>query len=223
MKPIQRETAQILNHIQQTFFFYHVSVVLEMVVQPPTSLEKSKWNEKVSCFITNSVFYQVFTKLLAGKKAVMLFNSFQMGKKNTSHLHFYYFYKSQHGIKSQKFLEYYKLTLYKWLCKVTAHFRISTTAIFIWRLQNHTKIWKITSSRDNCILFFRGPLNMQQTTFFPPRVCKTNLIIYILTKDTVLQQYENKTKIETTDFCNSRLSFVIWCMFQLSWTQITKS
>lgn len=39
---------RVLNHIQQTFFFYHVSVVLEMVVQPPASLEKSKRNEKVS-------------------------------------------------------------------------------------------------------------------------------------------------------------------------------
>lgn len=37
-----------LNHIQQILLFYHVSVVLEMVVQPPTSLEKSKQNEKVS-------------------------------------------------------------------------------------------------------------------------------------------------------------------------------
>lgn len=45
---IQRQTAQVLNHIQQTFFFYHVSVVLEMVVQPPTFLEKSKWNEQLA-------------------------------------------------------------------------------------------------------------------------------------------------------------------------------
>lgn len=45
----RRETKQLdhkdhtaLNHIQQILLFYHVSVVLEMVVQPPTSLEKSK-------------------------------------------------------------------------------------------------------------------------------------------------------------------------------------
>lgn len=73
-----------------------------MVVQPPTFLEKSKWNEKVSCFITNSVYYQDFTKLLAGKKAVMLFNSFQMGKKNTSHLRFYYFTKDNMVLKVKK-------------------------------------------------------------------------------------------------------------------------
>lgn len=67
---------------------------------------------------------------------------------------------------------------------------------------------------------------MQLTTFFPPlRVYKKkkNPTIYILTKGIFSQQYKNKRKIETTDFSNSRLSLVIWCMLQVSWTQITKS
>lgn len=64
---------------------------------------------------------------------------------------------------------------------------------------------------------------MQQTTFFPPESLQNKYHHLYSHKRYFSQQCKNKRKIETADFGNSRLSLVIWCMFQVSWTQITES